>query len=266
MLVLKFWAQVAACTALALAGLGIPIYFLATGGSAALFGGILAVNLAITLYLLWVYRPIVELPNSPTIFHRRRDPRVNDQIALTFDDGPNGATTAAILDVLKRHEARATFFCVGKHAAAQTDLIRRMRDEGHAIGNHTQDHKKLGWLGRRAIEHQIDAAQASIASAGVPAPVLFRAPHGVKSPLLRGILQQRGLSLCAWSHDIQDFQRPGVSRLIKRANPGLRAGEVVLMHDGGGDRSQTVTALESILVECKRRGLRPVTLSELLAA
>lgn len=268
---IKFWCQVAACVALALAALGLPIYELFIGANSTLWGGVLLFVVCATCYLLWAYRAQIELPGSATLLRGPRShlPR-GGRIALTFDDGPNGKDTEAILDVLQRYGARATFFCVGKWAAEQPAILRRMVGDGHVIGNHTQDHRKLAWLSRAQVEYQIDQAQAAISGTGVPAPVLFRAPHGVKSPILFSVLRDRGMKLVAWSQDIQDFQRPGVQRLVRRAYPGLRDGEIMLMHDGDGrqkqaDRTQTVEALEEILKECSRRELQCVTVPELFA-
>lgn len=257
----KHWLQVLGYSVLAALAVGLPAYQLFVSDERASWGGLLVVTLGLTIYLCWVYRAGLDLPGR-TIFRGKRGAR---RVALTFDDGPNGRTTQEILDVLRRHGARATFFCVGRLAASEPATVVRMIQEGHEIGNHTQDHRKLAWLGRQAIAHQIDAAQESIQHAGAPAPRWFRAPHGFKSPMLPALLRERGLSLCAWSHDIQDFHRPGVEVLVRRAKRGLEDGAIMLLHDGGGDRRQTVTALDEILRECQRRGLSPVTLSEVLA-
>lgn len=245
----------------AVLGIGYPLYRLFVGDRPILWGLLLILAIATMLYFDWLYLPLFD-PSGLSI-HRGTAGR--GRVALTFDDGPNGSTTAAILDVLARHGAHATFFCIGRLAAEQPELLRRMVKEGHAIGNHSQDHRKLAWLSQREVAHQIDAAQESIARAGVPTPVVFRAPHGVKSLYLFGLLRTRGLRLCAWSHDIRDFAMPGAAALVELAKDGLQDGAIVLLHDGGGDRSQTVTALDGILQECRARSLIPVTVPELLS-
>lgn len=270
MLVLKFWFQVAFYSLLGVFSVGFSVGNLLRGGDPMLWGPVLGAQIVVICYLLWVYRARIELPGSSTVIRGARQPEgAKGRIALTFDDGPNGEDTVAILDTLRRHNAKATFFCVGKWAARQPEILRRMEAEGHSIGNHTQDHQKLGWLSRAQIAAQIDAAQDSIATAGVARPRLFRAPHGVKNPFLFSVLRERGMRLIAWSEDIQDFQRPGVSWLVRRAKPGLRDGEIMLMHDGDGrtwqaDRKQTAAALDEILAECARRGLSCVTVPELI--
>lgn len=269
---LRFWLQVLFYSLIGIVSVGLSVQHLVRGGDAGTWGLVLGMKLVVILYLLWVYRARFELPGSSTVIRGARQPGgTGGRIALTFDDGPNGEDTVAILDTLRRHNAKATFFCVGKWAARQPEILRRMEAEGHAIGNHTQDHRKLGWLSRAQIAAQIDAAQESIEQAGVARPTLFRAPHGVKNPFLFSVLRERGMRLIAWSEDIQDFQRPGVGRLVRRANPGLRDGEIMLLHDGDGytwqaDRQQTVEALEEILKECGRRSLACVTVSDLLEA
>jgi peptidoglycan/xylan/chitin deacetylase (PgdA/CDA1 family) len=252
--------------------LSLGFYQIFSGESPALWGVVVLTLFVVIGFLLWIFRPQLEFPGSATIL---RGPRScldsGGRLALTFDDGPNGRHTEAILDVLSRHRARATFFCLGKWALKQPEILQRMALEGHEIGNHSLDHTRLPWLCRADIAHQIDATQDSIRMAGVPAPVLFRAPYGLKSLFLPSLLRERSMKLVAWSRDIQDFQSPGVRRLLRRAYPGLRDGEIFLLHDGDNaesqaERSQTVHAVDAILAECTRRGLRCVTVSELMSA
>ncbi len=258
------WMQAIGYGLLALFGLGPPIYGIFAASAPlprALAGAALLLLLLCEVALLWIFIPRLDLPGrSPHVGRRGRR-----RIAFTFDDGPNGADTAQVLDVLRRHGARATFFCVGSAAAAQPDLVRRIASEGHVIGNHTQDHRKLTLLPTPEIERQIDDAQRAIAACGVPSPVWFRAPHGWKSPRLPAILRRRSLHLCAWTHGVWDTDRPGVEVIVRRARRHLRDGEILLLHDGGGDRRQTAAALDELLHECRRRGLLPVTLPEILA-
>jgi peptidoglycan/xylan/chitin deacetylase (PgdA/CDA1 family) len=214
------------------------------------------------VYLAWVYLPDVDLPGASP----RRGRAGQGRVALTFDDGPNGADTAAILDTLRRHGARATFFCVGEAACAQPDVVQRMVAEGHVVGNHTMNHRKLAWLRPAEVERQIASAQEALIDAGAPPPRLFRAPHGFKSPFLRRALRRAGLRLVAWTHGVWDTDRPGAEVIAARSIKRLRDGVILLLHDGGRgkDRSQTATALDAILTECARRNLRTVTLPELI--
>ena len=220
-----------------------------------------AVALAVLL-LCWTYRANVDWPGA-SVRHAPASTTGAGRIALTFDDGPSARATELVLDVLAAHRARASFFCVGSRAAAHPELVARMVREGHLVGNHTQDHRRLAWLSRAEIERQIDEAQLSLVAAGASRSQWFRAPHGFKSIWLPGVLRARGMRLVAWSHDLRDFERPGVDVIVERARKSLSDGAIMLLHDGGGDRDQTASALDAILRECRRRGLEPVTVAEL---
>jgi peptidoglycan/xylan/chitin deacetylase (PgdA/CDA1 family) len=220
---------------------------------------------ALGAYLSWLYLPDVDWPGrSP-----RRGLASTDgaRVALTFDDGPNGADTAAVLDALKRHQVRATFFVVGEAARAHPQLVRRMAEEGHVVGNHTDRHTKLPWRSREAVERALDGASEAIVAAGAPAPSWFRAPHGFKSPFLPGALRRRALRMVAWTHGVWDTDRPGAQVIAERAIGCLRDREILLLHDGtlGADRSQTAAALERVLEAGRQRGVRFVTVPEILA-
>jgi peptidoglycan/xylan/chitin deacetylase (PgdA/CDA1 family) len=218
------------------------------------------VAVACAVYLCWIFLPDVDWPR------RRRGPRGRGRVALTFDDGP-GADTARVLDVLERRGARATFFCVGRAAEAQPALIRRMAAAGHTIGNHTWDHAPLPFRSATEIAHQIARTQAALVAAGAPRPRWFRAPHGWKSPFLSRALRREKLQLVAWTHGVWDTAAPviekGAREIARRVIARLNDGDIILLHDGGGDRAQTALALDEILDGCAARGLRPVTLEEL---
>lgn len=247
-------------SALAVLAVGIPVYGLFAGKNPLAWSLALAGALTVTLYLTWVYRWWIDFPGWSILSGSRGRP----QVALTFDDGPNGETTEAILDILREHRVHATFFCVGEQVARFPDLVARMAAEGHQIGNHTHSHRKLAWASPAEIAGQIDRAQSAILAVGAPMPRLFRAPHGFKSVFLRGVLAQRNMSLCAWSHCLRDFERPGAQTLVRRAQASLRNGAILLLHDGGGDRRHTVEALPGILAACREQGLTPVTIDELV--
>ncbi len=230
-------------------------------------GGVLALAawIAAGLYACHLFLPGLGL--APW-----RGPRGTGRIALTFDDGPNGAATAGVLAALARHQARATFFVVGQAAAAEPELVRRIAAAGHEIGNHTMDHAIVAWRSPAEVERQLAEAQAAIERAGAPRPRWFRAPHGFKSPFLPAALRRNGLRLVAWTRGVWDTDCPGVDAIVARTigerGERLREGEILLLHDGerGLDRAQTAGALDRILAACEARGLEPVTLSELLGA
>jgi len=189
-------------------------------------------------------------------------------VAITFDDGPNEPWTSQALDVLERHGAKGTFFLLGHAIEKHPEIARRIEAGGHAVGTHTYSHPKLHFLPRAVIADEIDRGEAALRAAGVRGHRLFRAPHGLKSIFLPSILRERGLKLCGWTDGVWDTDRPGADVIASRAAKYLESGEILLLHDGkpGLDRSQTVAALDLILEECRARGLRCVTLPELIEA
>jgi peptidoglycan/xylan/chitin deacetylase (PgdA/CDA1 family) len=190
------------------------------------------------------------------------------QIALTFDDGPDPATTPRVLDVLDAHGARATFFCVGRHAAAHPELVRDIAARGHAIENHTARHATaFGWYGPARLREDIGAAQAMLAALAGRAPAFFRAPFGMRSPLLDPALAHLGLRLVSWTRRGYDTTDGDAHRVLARLVHGLAGGDILVLHDGiaTGPRRAESTALRvlpELLARVRDAGLRPVTLRE----
>ncbi|WP_405015626.1 bifunctional polysaccharide deacetylase/glycosyltransferase family 2 protein [Kitasatospora sp. NBC_01539] len=190
-------------------------------------------------------------------------------LALTFDDGPDPEWTPKILDVLRRHHVRATFFVVGTQVAAHPELARRIVAEGHQIGIHTFTHADLAaapaW--RRSLE--LREAQAVVAGAtGVTTPLL-RPPYSSENDALtdagwEAVRQagREGYLTVLTTLDSEDWRRPGTDRIVAGATPKGRDGQVVLMHDAGGDRSQTLAALDVLLPRLQADGLRFATVSD----
>jgi peptidoglycan/xylan/chitin deacetylase (PgdA/CDA1 family) len=220
----------------------------------------LSAAVAAGIVLAHVYYPTFDLWGA--CFHRA--PVGHRQIAITFDDGPS-EHTEAILDALAAAKARATFFWVGEHVRARPDLVRRALAAGHVIGNHTDTHRKLPLASARELEAQISRAQEALRQAGAGEIALFRAPHGFKSLFLGRVLRRHGLRLVGWTRGIWDTDNPGVDVIAHRGLVDMCDGEVLLLHDGGGDRSQTTAALPLILNGARGRGLELVTIPELAA-
>ncbi len=253
-------AVIAACIVAALGFLVVA----GMGAARWLAGGALLILLVGGGYFAWIFLPDVDLPGrSP----RRGPPATNGRprVAITFDDGPNGEVTIAILDALRRHNARATFFVVGDAVRCHPELVRRMFDDGHVVGSHTDHHTKLPWLSARELARELDGAAEAIVAAGAPAPRWFRAPHGFKSPHLPSALKARQLRMVAWTHGVWDTDRPSADVIAERAIGCLSDGEILLLHDGtlGADRTQTAAALDRILAAAAARGLDLVTLPEM---
>ncbi|WP_063774119.1 polysaccharide deacetylase family protein [Streptacidiphilus rugosus] len=193
--------------------------------------------------------------------HGRRD---RPQVALTFDDGPDPVLTRRILDVLARYDARATFFCVGHHVAALPDEVRRTAAAGHELGNHSWSHPFLPDLTPTQLSAQVERTSEAIERLTGRAPTRFRPPYGSQTPEVLRVLATHPTTLTFWDVDSRDWARPGPDRIAATVLDAAGPGSVVLMHEGGGDRRQTVQALPAVIEGLLARGLEPVTLEELL--
>jgi peptidoglycan-N-acetylglucosamine deacetylase len=177
-------------------------------------------------------------------------------VHLTFDDGPTPAWTPRVLELLARHRAQATFFVVGRQAAAHPELVRQAWAAGHGVGNHTWTHRRLTRLGGGALQAEVGPTSAAIQRAtGAPVRCL-RPPHGTVDAATAAQARALGLRLVMWDVDSNDWRRPGAGVIAGRVLGRVRAGDVVLLHDGGGDRSQTVAALQQVLASLSARGFR----------
>lgn len=175
-------------------------------------------------------------------------------IHLTFDDGPNGSYTPQILDLLARYDARAVFFTIGQQVGGGSALVQRAVAEGHRIGNHSWSHPSLAGLSRPAFDQEIGRTQDAIEAATGTRPSCLRPPYGAMSDQTRAWAAEAGLVTVLWDIDPQDWARPGVDAIVGSVVDYARPGDVVLFHDGGGNRDQTIAALERILPQLADRG------------
>jgi peptidoglycan/xylan/chitin deacetylase (PgdA/CDA1 family) len=184
-------------------------------------------------------------------------------IALTFDDGP-GPYTPALLSVLEHFHVRATFFEIGamlRYFSAST--VRELRD-GDVIGDHTETHPEMATLSAHAQHEQLFEQILHIELLGGPRPVLFRPPYGSYNATTMRELRRLHLLMVLWSVDTGDYLQPGVPVIVQRALAGAHPGAIILMHDAGGTRTQTIAALPTIIRRLRARGLHLVTVPELL--
>jgi peptidoglycan-N-acetylglucosamine deacetylase len=182
-------------------------------------------------------------------------------IALTIDDGPDPDWTPKVLRLLDRYDVQATFCMVGVHVTAYPSLVRDVHRAGHAIVNHSWSHPlPFASLPEKQIVAQILRNQRAIERAAGVTPELFRAPGGEWSPFIYRALAAYGLRPLDWDVDPADWSEPG-TRKITRRMLRARPNDIVLCHDGGGDRHETVRALRTVLPAYKRRKLDLVTLS-----
>ncbi|WP_037861653.1 polysaccharide deacetylase family protein [Streptomyces sp. NRRL S-340] len=175
---------------------------------------------------------------------------------LTFDDGPNPDYTPHVLDTLAKYDIRATFMVCGEMADWNRDLLARMADEGHVVGNHTWTHPLLTQLSRSEIRDEIESTSDVIEKAYGERPLWFRAPYGAWNRNVFQLNAEMGMEPLAWTVDSLDWTTPGTSTIVRRVERGAAPGVVVLSHDAGGDRSQTVRALRKYLPRLLDEGYR----------
>ncbi|MFF3401019.1 bifunctional polysaccharide deacetylase/glycosyltransferase family 2 protein [Streptomyces sp. NPDC002659] len=195
------------------------------------------------------------------------------RLVLTFDDGPDPVWTPKVLDQLKQYDAHAVFFVTGTMSSRHPELVERMVREGHEVGLHTFNHPDLSYQSTDRIAWELSQNQLALAGAAGIHTSLFRPPYSSFSDALDDkswpvtqYIGSRGYITVLNNTDSEDWKRPGADAIIKRATPKGTSGSIVLMHDSGGDRSQTVAALGRFLPQMKERGYRFTNLTEALDA
>jgi peptidoglycan/xylan/chitin deacetylase (PgdA/CDA1 family) len=184
-------------------------------------------------------------------------------IALTFDDGP-GPYTGRLLDELGRLGVPATFFVVGYQLPDFATTLRREIDLGLPIGDHTLHHPNLAQLPPAGQRTEIAGMAQTLSGYGAPTPRLFRPPYGAYDHATFRLLQRWRMLAVLWSIDSEDYTKPGPAAIVRNVVGDAQPGSIVLMHDGGGDRSETIAALAPIVRTLRRRGYRFVTVPRLL--
>lgn len=188
------------------------------------------------------------------------------EIALTFDDGPDPEVTPAVLNLLDAHGVRATFFCIARRAAAHPALCQDIVRRGHALENHSARHRhSFALLGPRGYACELRAAQQTLSAITGVAPAFFRAPAGLRNPFLWPALARHNLRLASWTRRGYDTRSRDPARVLNRLLRGLRAGDILLLHDGhaargAAGRPVVLDVLPPLLAAIGAAGLRPVTL------
>ncbi|WP_305788699.1 polysaccharide deacetylase family protein [Symbioplanes lichenis] len=183
-------------------------------------------------------------------------PKGAKAVALTFDDGPDPAYTPQVLHILRKHHIKATFFVIGQQAHDFPDLVKSIAGEGHAVGTHTWSHQDVSRMPAGRARTEIGRAVDTVAATLGPIPHLFRAPYGSWSPTAFKVCAALGQTSVAWDVDPRDWDNPGSDRIRSRVLHQVGHRSIVLNHDGGGDRSQTVRALRNYLPVLIDRGYR----------
>ncbi len=201
-----------------------------------------------------------------------RETPVGRRIALTFDDGPDPRWTPEIADTLMRLHVPATFFAVGEHVVEHPDVVADLDRDGFGLGNHTFSHADLT-SGGDLRDFQISLTESAISGAAGVRPRFVRPPYSAtpgavdrEQEQAYAEIAQHGYVIALANYDAEDWRRPGVEEIVRNATPPGRRGGVLLMHDGGGDRSETVAALERLVPELRGRGFKFVGLNTLLGA
>jgi peptidoglycan/xylan/chitin deacetylase (PgdA/CDA1 family) len=192
------------------------------------------------------------------------------EIAITLDDGPDPEVTPRVLAILAEHRVRATFFCIGERALRHAACVRDCIQAGHAIENHSYRHEhNFSLLGPMRLRREIARAQDVLAQISGTAPRFFRAPAGLRNPLLDPVLQRQGLQLTSWTRRGFDTVSSDATSVLARLSRNLRAGDILLLHDGHAARSPSGTpvvleVLPRLIEAIAQHSLRPVTLREAL--
>ncbi len=202
------------------------------------------------------------LPRSSPVFYvHDYDPALPaNAVALTIDDGPDEPWTPEVLALLSRYGIKATFSLIGREVVKQPDLVRLIVAEGHGVCNHSMTHPQpFATLPPAEIERQIAGCMDAIYDVIGVVPAVFRSPGGDWSPAVYDVAARYGMVPVDWSVDPRDFARPGSAYIVRKLL-AARPGQILLCHDGGGNRSETVAALKVVLPVLKARGLQFVTL------
>jgi len=223
-------------------------------------GAIAANHMGLTAIGLWPRSSLL----GPNITRLPEALATANKVALTFDDGPNPAITPWVLDELDKHEAKATFFCVGEQVRAHPELTREIVKRGHVIENHSNLHSHaFSAFGMKRLRLDIEAAQQTIAEHTHRSPKLFRAPAGLRSPLLEPVLARCGLQLASWTRRGFDTVERDADKVFQRLDKHLGAGDILLLHDGASaahvnNRPIIVDVLPRLLMRFDTLGLRAI--------
>lgn len=195
--------------------------------------------------------------------------RGSKRLALTYDDGPNDPHTQRLLDVLARHEVRATFFLIGRYVQRRPDIVRDLMKAGHTVGNHTFTHPLLIFKTAGEIRSQLESCNHAVTDAVGEHSNLFRPPFGGRRPAVLRMARRLGLEPIMWNVTGYDWNATTAEQIERNVTRQVRGGNVILLHDGGhrefgADRSYTVTATDRLISRYKSEGYEFVTIPEMM--
>lgn len=185
----------------------------------------------------------------------------NNEIAITFDDGPNPKFTPIVLDLLEKYNAKATFFCIGKHIALHPDIFNSILEKGHVIGNHTYSHSnKFGLLSTKKVVAELQKTQEIIQQTAGIKPLLYRPAFGVTNPKIKRALKIIDLLSIGWNKRSLDTTPLNQDLIFSRITKNLKKGDIILLHDTS---DKTIAVLEQLLLFLQQKKLQSVTVDQL---
>lgn len=186
---------------------------------------------------------------------------IKNQIALTFDDGPIPEFTPQVLKLLKQHQAKATFFCIGKHIEKHPELFKQIIADGHTIGNHTYSHpNNFGFLSTKKVQTELEQTRNLIKKLSGLTSKLYRPAFGVTNPRIRRAVQNLNLTTIGWNKRSLDTTNISEETILKRATKNLKTGDVILLHDTS---EKSVRVLEQLLLILRDKNMQSVTVDTL---
>jgi len=226
----------------------------------------LSLALVLALYILYLFVPQWDW----WLLRAKSYAKKNGPVCcLTFDDGPSKEWTPQVLDILREYGIRSTFFITGERARANPDIVKRVADEGHEIGNHTNSHRIISFRRGKIVKDEISECGNTLQEITGRTPSLIRTPHGFKRPGIKKMLKEMNLTLVPWTKGLWDTDMPPAAELLRRLNKKFDPLEILLLHDGidnrpiTQNRTSTIEALPKIIEEYRKRGYTFKIISDL---
>ena len=218
--------------------------------------------LLLSVYLLFI---IIVSVNIRINYHLKAYNRIknydSNHISITFDDGPNLDYTPKVLNLLKKYNAKATFFCIGKNIKSNPSLIKKIIDDGHTIGNHTYTHSNLiGFFSKKRILKEIDETNKEIYKITNNNMMFFRPPFGVTNPIIAKAIKETGHKVIGWNIRTYDTIIKNPDRIFNRISRKINPGSVILLHDKS---DTTIKLLEMILIFLRKNNYESITIDKL---